>query len=139
MQTRLYFRCLLPCGARACCFLWSLSQLLSLSKHCRSLLNRLSASVGTHGSCVRGSKPQRINASTILFRRCIQSLRSSRHFCFSSLKMRCPLRFLTHFLNARHTQKCLSAQSRCLFIASPHRLTASPSIRALEYFFCDSA
>jgi hypothetical protein len=36
--------------------------------------------------------------------------------------MRCPLRFLTHFLNARHTQKCIPAQSRCLFIASPQRL-----------------
>ena len=56
-------------------------------------------------------------------RRFIQSLRSSRHFCYSSLKMRCPLRFLTHFFNARHTQKCISAQSRCLFIESPHRLT----------------
>ena len=58
-------------------------------------------------------------------RRFIQSLRSSRHFCFSSLKMRCPLRFLTHFFNARHTQKCISAQSRCLFIESPQRLNAS--------------
>ena len=74
--------------------------------------------VGTHG---RASVVQNRNAS--LFRRCIQSLRSSRHFCFSSLKMRCPLRFLTHFLNARHTQKCIPAQSRCLFIASPHHLT----------------
>ena len=43
--------------------------------------------------------------------------------------MRCPLRFLTHFLNARHTQKCIPAQSRCLFIASPHRLSASPHHR----------
>ena len=87
--------------------------------------------VGTHG---RASVVQNRTASTIMFRRCIQSLRSSRHFCFSSLKMRCPLRFLTHFLNARHTQKCIPAQSRCLFIASPQQITASPHHHLFGHF-----
>ena len=95
------------------CLEWSLSLSSFLSSESRS-----NACIDYAESQKKYSRAQTTASS---LRRFIQSLRSSRHFCFSSLKMRCPLRFLTHFLNASHTQKCIPAQSRCLFIESPQR------------------
>ena len=88
-----------------------------LCKKKSSVEGRLSKIVGTHGraSVLQNATHQWITKSPIH----VSALHSKPTLFAAFLLFLAKNAMSASLLNARHTQKCISAQSRCLFIESP--------------------